>query len=609
VKVDSRFGGLFSFCSAGVSFGNMFSSTNDSFISHISKRIFNSLPNNLGHTKINTLTPIENLNEDKVSYLKRIISTALENASIENIQGLISICLDSLSDEQLRSLLEMNESNIKETIDLQASIKDIALKSVLQTKGKAIWKEIAHEAVHFIHHLIEMLITLTGVKELNYKVRSSFRDEMSEYEARSRFESYLTLLAFPSAIFGGCYAGSDSVLAAFVITGIIISSFIIAIPLYLRYLRPCPQACPGLENENKEAMRQESAPLYKRWDILAKIQNAFLSGKGVILTSKTGEGKSSLAKSLAELIVSKECHESFNNAVVYSQNANELKGLETVSLKQVEGIFKRHRNNFILFLDEIESLFKEDQFRGKLSDSLLTFQDKIPHLICATTTVQYEKTIQNNEDAFNRRFVRIEVESPTDEEIKIILNYKLHFRAPELMLESGVLDHIIKSAPEYDKTTSKVHAACSLLASAIVKATVLSFDSLEGEIARLLVSQEALAQECIQSEGLTHSEKLKEIQSKLALKKAALEKNKNQLVRLKKIEKICLRMKNARYELASQMMSEDKSNPKTLRKWMINQAGFTILSKYVKEQRKALSLTSGLTKDLVDSLTEGFTLR
>ncbi len=569
-----------------------------------------------------------------------------KSININQIQPLFQEILSIFTDTKLEALLGLNSETVNKTLTMQACLKDEALNSVLKTKGKAIWKELSTEAFYFGHDFIQTVISLTGLMDVNYSnPKSHYRmQSMGAYEAKSKMDLYFGFFKSLSVIFISSYALFNSVLVATFLTWIAVSALLISIPLYLRFLKPCPNKSQGLENSNTKAIQNEGDPLHPRMDILTQIQNIFASGKGVILTADPGEGKNSIIETLALLIALEQCHKNLKGVQVFSTNANALNllGDGDISFNGIENTFKRNEQKIILFIDEAHNLFKDNLIGGKLSEKLLTFKNKFPYVICATTNQQYKEIMekegkekptkkaeknfvhaeeafdpiankdkkenkeQKNEASFTRRFTRIQLPPLKENEIEIILNNKLHHKAPELIVEEGAIQHIMKKAHLFFPDTAKVDAASSLLSGVIIRASFLSFEALELEINELELERTSLSQKLIHGqkfdgETMTKFDTLSDLISK---KKNQLEHNQEQLIKIKQIEKDSLRLRMLSFELA-----EKTPSPQLKRKWLENQVNYKILSDYIMKKREELGLPPGLTKNLIDEVAQGYSLR
>lgn len=539
--------------------------------------------------------------------LKSILIFMEEQEGNANVQPTIEHFLKLLDIEGLKKITNLTDQNVKENIQVQALLKDEAIKNVLEVKGRAIWKELSVEVYYFIHHLIETCISWTGLTEVKGHSRRGRYDrgDIGAIEAKTKLEAYLALLGYPSIIFASAFALLGSAVTAGIATGIIIATSLLMIPVYMRYLRPCPKEYEGLNNLNDKILEKDSPPIFKRRDVLTRIQNAFLSGKGVILTANPGVGKTTVVDSLAELIVSKQSEKFLENAQLFSANASKMngRGMDGLDFDGMNNIFKRHSKEVIFFFDEIESIFKDNLLAGKPADSLLTFHDKYRYMICATTTEQYNQTIKDKEPAFNRRFVHIEVKPLEKQELEVALYEHLHFKAPELAVQEDVISYIIEKASLFNSKTSQIDAATSLLSAAIVKATVLSSGDLEKEANALSLEAESLQKNMLHkgptSAFTVEIQKYQQVMEDLKIKKVKLAKRNKEFDRIKKLEQTCLTLKHATYKIAGEVKGR---NVNKTQEWLKKQAYHKIFSEFLSQKKVKLGLPTSISKELIDQI-------
>lgn len=538
---------------------------------------------------------------------KVILASMEEQEGKANIKPIIEKLLQCLDVESLKGITGLNDQKVKETIQVQKLLKDEAIKNVLAVKGKAIFKELSVEIFYFIHHLIEIVISWTGLIEVKgHSRKNSYNTgEMGAYEAKAKMQAYLALLGYPSLIFASSFAIIGSAAVAALVTGIIAITTLLMIPVYVRYLRPCPKEFDGLNNLNQKVLEAESPPIFKRRDVLMRIQNAFLSGKGVVLTADPGIGKTSVVDSLAELIVTKQCEKFLMKSQVFSANANKLvdAGMGNINFTGLDNTFKRHSKEVVFFFDEIESIFKENILSGKVADSLLTFHDKYRHIVCATTTEQFNNTIKDKENAFNRRFVHIEIKPLDKKELEVALYEYLHYKAPELVIQDDTIPYILEKASEFNPKTSQVDAATSLLTAAIIKSTILTHGKLEDEMNALSLEMDSLKKKLLHrsptSVNSTEIQKYQRVMKALNIKKAALARKQKELAKIKALERSCLALKHATYKIASEVKN---NNPGKTREWLKKQAYYKIQSDFLAQKKIKIGLPTSISKELIDQI-------
>lgn len=560
---------------------------------------------------------LNNLSQLPPDIVKNAIALAFETNDATKATTSLTRFLESLNENNLIQLSGNNKERLNQIFDKNVLLRDKAINSVLTTKGKALWKAAYSEVFYFFHHLIQMLIGMTGYNEIGgEKVSRYDHSNVGSYEAKSKLEFYATLLGYPSILFASAFAFTGSAALAGMTTGIMILCSILFIPIYMKYLKPCPHQVMGLENLNQKVLNSESSLLFERADVLNSIQDAFCLGKGVILHGEPGAGKTSLADSFASLIVSKKAKEGsefLNSAQIFSVNANQFKnnyGHDSVSFQSLSEHFGDYKKSFVLFIDEIASLYQEDPDTGNNAvKSLLTFLDKFPNVICATTTAEYDKFIKNDPTVNFRRLIPVKLDPLKTEEMMIALFQYLHHNAPELTVEENIhepgkqsrdaIAYIIEKASVFNSQTSKIDAAISLLKSAIVKATHITFKDLEKNVTDLKLEIDYLEKHLLHTESTDNMQRYTQKQKELKEAQEKLTKKTNALKQIKKIEAVSLKIKQQGYQLAVKKSSEAIS-----KKWMVNYAKQQVLAEVLVKQRGSLGLPSGISKVLIDSIIQ-----
>ena len=534
--------------------------------------------------------------------LRKILSHLLhENLVMEKpIQELLEL----LDESDLLKIAGYEKSQADEEIKIKAELKTIAIQSVLQTKGKGIWKEIVPEIVHFLHHLMEMFITISGLNQMGPDKDNPFMRASASFEAKAKLDFYLLMLAYPSTIFWFIFTYTGVASVAATMTAATVLASIIFVAVYIRYLRPCPHTCNGLDNLSSDMLREEEDPIFWRRDILKKIENAFLSGKGVVLTGESGSGKTTIVRSWAQYSATEECPKILRNREIFTTNAGNLKSVgdpfNSTTFPTVEAHFKNYRFWVMFFFDEIASLFTSDGIVGDISKQLLTFCDKFPYVITATTQKEYDQFMKGKEP-FERRLLNIKLDSPLKKEIEVSLYEYLHKQAPQTLLGKGVIAYIVEKAQLFNPKTSVIDGAHSLLYRAL-NTQVLSFQELEQEIHNLSTEIELMDMTLFYKTGAVDQKIYQKNKTKLVEKKAEQQKSIKKLQQIKKIEKIYLKISNESYVVASKYVSTKCTNVSLKQTWLKLEILTQILEQAIIDQRKHLGLPPLLNIELIDKI-------
>ena len=185
--------------------------------------------------------------------------------------------------------------------------------------------------------------------------------------------------------------------------------------------------------------------------------------KSVILTGKPGIGKTAIVEGLAYKIQKGDVPDALKGYTVVKIDVQSLMGTvkesgDTKVQTLVDEI--KHKETFILFIDEIHTLV------NSTSESSLDFANMFKtglgrgdiKVVGATTTAEYERYILRD-NAFARRFTKIEVEEPDREHtIKILMgtlpkieanaNAKLAYTP---YIQEKIMEFIVDLTKEYNR--------------------------------------------------------------------------------------------------------------------------------------------------------------
>ena len=185
--------------------------------------------------------------------------------------------------------------------------------------------------------------------------------------------------------------------------------------------------------------------------------------KSVILTGKSGIGKTAIVEGLAYKIQKGDVPDALKGYTVVKIDVQSLMGTvkesgDTKVQTLVDEI--KHKEKFILFIDEIHTLV------NSTSESSLDFANMFKtglgrgdiKVVGATTTAEYERYILRDK-AFARRFTKIEVEEPDREHtIKILMgtlpkieanaNAKLAYTP---YIQEKIMEFIVDLTKEYNR--------------------------------------------------------------------------------------------------------------------------------------------------------------
>ncbi len=200
-------------------------------------------------------------------------------------------------------------------------------------------------------------------------------------------------------------------------------------------------------------------PSVSRDDVLKRIEQILLypeKDKSIILTGRSGCGKTSIVKGLAYRIQKGEVPNELKNLRIFSINTSSLvagtKYVGTLQEKMEKILSDASKSkDILLFIDEIHQTIgagKSENDENSVSEILKPYLDTgRVRVIGATTDIEYEKYITEDE-AYKTRFKRVSISEPTNDVIYQILNNLIEsynkFSYSKLLVSDEEKDMIIK---------------------------------------------------------------------------------------------------------------------------------------------------------------------
>lgn len=288
-----------------------------------------------------------------------------------------------------------------------------------------------------------------------------------------------------------------------------------------------------------------------------------------ILIGEAGVGKTAIIEELARKIVNDEVPTFLKNKEIYNLNiANVIAGTkyrgefeEKLSkiITELETV-----DNIILFIDEIHTIVGAGGAEGAIDASNILkpalARGKIK-CIGATTVNEFKNTIEKDK-ALDRRFQKVYVTAPNEEETKVIIKKikKDYETFHGVIIKNDILDLVIKLSKKYIKYRSEPDRSIDILdevcASTSINPKEDKYEKLKNKIDKLITDKNNyLINNDILNASLTKKE-IDELKSNL--NKLEEKKNKN-IVTKETLKKILENKINCKvYEL------EDKKYLKTL---------------------------------------------
>lgn len=202
--------------------------------------------------------------------------------------------------------------------------------------------------------------------------------------------------------------------------------------------------------------------------------------RNVILVGREGTGKTAIVQGLAERIAKKQCPKELEQTEIFELDVDILMK-NTKYLGQAEEKFDEIKKYLeknkkaILFIDEIHNVIgmgrsseNTHDFANSLKPILTTGNVRV---IGATTYYEYDKYL-SKDPAFRRRFEKIEVEEPKNQELPKMLTSQVNRleKYHGVQVSSEMLDEVIAQATAFDYCTANPARTMNLLDIAMVKA-------------------------------------------------------------------------------------------------------------------------------------------
>ncbi len=247
-----------------------------------------------------------------------------------------------------------------------------------------------------------------------------------------------------------------------------------------------------------------------------------------VLVGDPGVGKTAIVEGIAQRIIDNDVPESLKNRRILSLDLGSLiagtkyRGEFEERLKSILEAIEKESEGIILFIDELHMLVGAGATNGGMDASNLlkpALARGMLHCVGATTIVEYKKYIEKDA-ALERRFQKVLIEEPTDEDAISILRglkerYELHhgIRIKDSALVKAVQlsSRMISDRFLPDKAIDLIDEAASMVKMAI-DSKPEEIDQLQRRITQLEIEKVALGKE----KDETSKTRLKDLEKELS---------------------------------------------------------------------------------------------
>lgn len=365
------------------------------------------------------------------------------------------------------------------------------------------------------------------------------------------------------------------------------------------YIKPMPQNLPANAENWTQQSKQGGFVGQGRKEAFDAIANILKTGRHPILVGPSRVGKSLTAKGFAQAVARGDYPElkgkvvfRINTADLLDQKPSFLGGGNNI-LQQISLAMGRHRKNIILVLDEVHMACKNN---STISDLLKTFLEEggeFAHVIGITTDEEYVHVAGN--DAFSKRFERVNIENTNEDETLRILSDAVLKSAQRPLLEEGVLSYIYEKTSETQ--TPQPTTALKVLQKCIQQTSRTQQSRAEREIIRVrnklaaLKAQRSAYRKMTQTAG----EETTTLQQELTRLEAEQRDEQRQLEQLFQTKELLEKTTESLYRLTVQTPRKQTASRLQLTRWLVN-----VMETHFKEKAAALAIKGIIDRALVD---------
>lgn len=307
-----------------------------------------------------------------------------------------------------------------------------AFKTEFFTDSSAIVSEFKKTKENLLNVITNFLnIFVIAIRELNKPVTYII-------EIGAIFDVYYRLFILPFTIIAALSPSFKENWKVYTMTGVILTSLVSFLGIYVRWLKPCPKEGPFFRKIDGSKAKKETGRELEA----GEIKKSILTKKPVLLIGKSGEGKTELVNLIAHMCPEKNIMRIDTTSLAAGGPFNSS---TTEKFKPTETTLKDHFNEIIYFFDEIQAGWEGGNKNFLAWLNWLLEKPDCP-IILATTEEAYRKLEEQNDVNFLplvRRIDRHRLRENTNHEVLRILQMFL-LENSELPLSEDCLRKIIE---------------------------------------------------------------------------------------------------------------------------------------------------------------------
>ncbi len=386
--------------------------------------------------------------ENLTSFFQLFLSQDFSNLDHAEFEKLSDSFLDLVNLDTLAKAIEHKFSD--QTFDLSSRIEQLKTLLSQQTMpAKNLIDEQKKErksnvVTRFLPNLVYIFLRA-------FNLFDTARPPDSLYEYGVLVTLYMNFFAI---VVGLIEVLSKFILAPLplvLITALIITSLTSLLYLYLRFLKKCPDEVVYCENLSKKSNQGKLETVLCREREYVEAMNYLSNGKqrtatSLMIIGKPGVGKTSWMNGLANKMPHLRFF-FFKNWVLFGAGSPVMSAAEKIDLAFQEVYTYEHQ--VVFCLDELGDAFKNNP--ADLVSVLKPWLNRKEIQLVASMTAEQWKALQQQDQALTERFKPLFFDSPTDQQVEMILKEKLCSCTPSITALPGSLKKIIEKSNQDEK--------------------------------------------------------------------------------------------------------------------------------------------------------------